>query len=142
LVVDCDGDVRQIVADLLIDLGHVVTLARDGATMRAILDAIGIDLIVLDASTSDTDALTLATVARERGIRLVMISGHPAIMKAYRDRADQLLWKPFAGDALKRAIEHALLQAIRTASATKTRISAPASKLGRFDAASCAQDRL
>ena len=108
LVVDHDGDVRQAIADLLLDVGHVVTLAKDAATMKAVLDAKGVELIVLDASTSDIEAITLATVARDRGIRLIMISGHPTIMEAYQDRADQLLWKPFAGDALKRAVEHAL----------------------------------
>ena len=108
LVVDHDGDVRQIIADLLLDLGHVVTLAKDSATMRAVLDANVVELVVLDASTSDIEAITLATVARDRGIRLLMISGHPTIMEAYQDRADQLLWKPFKGDALKRAVDHAL----------------------------------
>jgi two-component system, OmpR family, response regulator len=108
LVVDHDGDIRQVVADLLLDLGYVVTLARDAATMRAVLDAEGIDLVVLDASTSTAEEVALATLARKRGVRLVMISGHPDVMEAFQDRADQLLWKPFAGEALKRAVDHAL----------------------------------
>jgi DNA-binding NtrC family response regulator len=107
LVVDHDGDVRQTVADLLLDLGYLVTLAKNADAMRAILAANMIDLIVLDASTSDAEAVTLATVARERGIRLIMISGHPQIMKAYDERADQLLWKPFGSDALERAVDYA-----------------------------------
>src|SRR4051794_37528230 len=93
LVVDHDGDGRAVVADLLLDFGYVVTLAKDAATMRMILDAGQADLIVLDASTSDIEALGLATVARDRGIRLVTISGSPDLMEAYQDRADQLLWK-------------------------------------------------
>ena len=63
---------------------------------------------MLDASTSAAEDVTLATLARNRGIRLVMISGHPEVMEAFHDRADQLLWKPFAGEALKRAVDHAL----------------------------------
>ena len=62
LVVDRDGDVRQAIANLLLDVGHVVTLAKDAATMKAVLDANGVELIVLDASTSDIEAITLATV--------------------------------------------------------------------------------
>ena len=107
LVVDHDGDVRQVVADLLLDLGYLVTLANDASNMRAALDADGIGLIVLDASTSDADSIALATLAHDRGIRLVMISGRPEIMEAYQNRADQLLWKPFAGEALQRAVDHA-----------------------------------
>jgi DNA-binding NtrC family response regulator len=107
LVVDHAGDVRQIVADLLLDLGYVVTMAKDAATMKAVLAMGTIDLIVLDASTSDAESIALATVARQRGIRLVMISGHPVQMEAAQDRADQLLWKPFGSDALKRAVDYA-----------------------------------
>jgi two-component system OmpR family response regulator len=108
LVVDHDGDIRQVVADLLLDLGYVVTLAKDAATMRAVLEAEGIDLVVLDVSTSKAEEAALAALARKRGVRLVMISGHPDVMEAFHDRADQLLWKPFAGEALKRAVNHAL----------------------------------
>jgi DNA-binding NtrC family response regulator len=108
LVVDHAGEVRQIVADLLLALGYVVTLAKDAATMKAVLATDTIKLIVLDASTSNVESMTLATVARQRGIRLVMISGHPTQMEAAQDRADQLLWKPFGIDALKRAVDHAL----------------------------------
>ena len=108
LVVDHDGDIREVVADLLSDLGYVVTLARDAERMRTLLDAGGIDLVVLDASTSEAEEVSLATLARKRGVRLVMISGHPEVMEAFHDRADQLLWKPFAGEALKRAVDHAL----------------------------------
>jgi DNA-binding NtrC family response regulator len=111
LVVDHDGDVRQTIADLLLDLGYLVSLAKDAETMRAALAAANVQLIVLDATTSDIEAITLATVARERGIRLVMISGHPTQMEASQERADQLLWKPFAGDALKRAVDYAFASA-------------------------------
>ena len=64
LVVDHDGDVRQIIADLLLDLGYLVSLAKDAATMRASLAMGNVHLIVLDATTSDTEAITLASVAR------------------------------------------------------------------------------
>ena len=75
------GDVRQIIAELLVDLGYVVTLAEDAARMRAELETGCIDLIVLDATASDAEAITLANVARDRGVRLVMISGRPATMR-------------------------------------------------------------
>jgi two-component system, OmpR family, phosphate regulon response regulator OmpR len=101
------GDVRQIIAELLVDLGYVVTLAEGAARMRAELDTGGIDLIVLDATASDAETITLASVARDRGVRLVMISGRPATIEAYHDRADQLLRKPFTREELRRAVDYA-----------------------------------
>src|SRR5687767_2440532 len=91
LVIDHDGDVREIIAELLLDLGHRVSLAKDGDAMRAFIQARDkVQLIVLDASTSDAEEITLGIQAREHGIRLIMISGHPDIMERYQDRADQL----------------------------------------------------
>src|SRR4051794_31797681 len=96
LVVDHDGDVRQVIADLLLDLGYRVSLAKDPAAMRAFLDTPDlVDLLVIDASTSEEGTVALAVTAREQGIRVVMISGHPEMMERYHERVDQLLHKPF-----------------------------------------------
>jgi DNA-binding response OmpR family regulator len=108
LVIDHDGDVSEVVSALLVDLGYRVSVAKDAEAMHALLDADGIDLIVLDASTSNSRGVNIALEARERGIRLVMISGHPDTMKLFQDRADQLLWKPFMRDQLEQAIQVAL----------------------------------
>ena len=108
LVIDRDGDIRDVVSGLLLDLGFQVSVAKDAAATCAILDADSVDVIVLDASTSDMADVSLAIEAKERGIRLVMISGNPNAMERFHDRADQLLWKPFRRADLERAIQHAL----------------------------------
>jgi two-component system, OmpR family, response regulator len=108
LVVDHDGDVRETVCELLVDLGYRVSVAKDAKAMRAMLVGDGIELIVLDASTSDPQGLDTALDAKTRGIRLVMISGHPERMKQFHDRADQLLHKPFRRAELERAVQYAL----------------------------------
>jgi two-component system, OmpR family, phosphate regulon response regulator OmpR len=108
LVIDRDGDIRDVVSGLLADLGYRVSVAKDAAATRAILDADGVDVIVLDASTSDMADVSLAIEAKDRGIRLVMISGNPKEMELFQNRADQLLWKPFRRADLERAIQHAL----------------------------------
>jgi two-component system, OmpR family, response regulator len=113
LVVDRDGDVRATIAELLLDLGHRVSLAKDGDAMRAFIEAGDkVQLIVLDASASDAEEITLGIQARDHGIRLIMISGHPDMMERYQDRADQLLWKPFGRAELERAVDHALVSEI------------------------------
>jgi DNA-binding response OmpR family regulator len=109
LVVDDDGDVRQIIADLLLDLGYRVSLAAGGEAMGAFLDAADpVDLVVLDATMPGEPSVSLALRAKENGIRVVMISGSPDKMKAAHDKVDQLLYKPFRSAELARAIHHAL----------------------------------
>jgi DNA-binding NtrC family response regulator len=75
LVIDSDGDIRDVVSTLLLDLGYRVSVGKDAEAARALLDADGIDLIVLDASTRDPVDTSIAIEAKNRGIRLVMISG-------------------------------------------------------------------
>jgi hypothetical protein len=64
--------------------------------------------LIVDASTSDTPSVSLAIDAKDRGIRLLMISGSPKETELFQNRADQLLWKPFRRADLERAIQHAL----------------------------------
>lgn len=109
LLVDDNGLVRDVVAEQLVALGHRVSIAVDGDSMRRFLDTPdSVDLIVLDALMPGEPAVTLAIHARERGIKLVMISGSPDKMKEFHDKADQLLWKPFRFDELGRAIDLAM----------------------------------
>jgi CheY-like chemotaxis protein len=113
LVVDDDGDVRDIIADLLGDLGYRVSVATGGETMRAFLKTPDtVDLIVLDAVMPGEPSVTLALRAKEQGIKLVMISGYPGKMQEFHDRADQLLWKPFRREELKLAVEQALFSGV------------------------------
>jgi DNA-binding NtrC family response regulator len=89
-------------------------LTKDADAMRAFVDSADpVDLIVLDGTMSELAEVTLALEAKTRGIRLVMISGEPALMEKFHDRADQLLHKPFASKELQRAVEHALASEVR-----------------------------
>jgi DNA-binding response OmpR family regulator len=109
LLVDDNELVRDAVAEQLVAQGHRVSVATDGETMRQFLDTPDpVDLIVLDALMPGEPAVTLALHARDRGIKLVMISGSPDKMKEYQDKADQLLRKPFRFEELRRAIELAM----------------------------------
>ena len=109
LLVDDDEFVREAIAEGLVQLGYRVSVAIGGETMRQFLDTPDpVDLIVLDALMPGEPTVTLALHARDRGIKLVVISGSPDKMKEYQDKADQLLWKPFRVEELHRAIELAM----------------------------------
>jgi DNA-binding response OmpR family regulator len=109
LVVDTDGDVREVITDLLLEAGFRVSVATSGETMRDFLQTSDpVDVIVLDASMGGKPPVSLALHAKELGVRLVMISGDPTKMEIAHERADQLLRKPFGQEELVRAVEAAL----------------------------------
>ena len=109
LVVDDDRDVRQVIADVLLDLGFRVSLAVDGDAMRAFLESDDpVDVIVLDGLMPGEHSETLAMHAKTRGIRLIMISGDLEKMQRAEDLGEQLLRKPFRLADLQRAVMAAL----------------------------------
>jgi DNA-binding response OmpR family regulator len=109
LLVDDNELVREAMAEQLVAQGHRVSVAMDGETMRQFLDTHDpVDLIVLDALMPGDSSATLALHARDRAIKLVMISGSLDKIKEFQDKADQLLSKPFRFEDLGRAIELAM----------------------------------
>jgi two-component system OmpR family response regulator len=67
LLVDDNELVRDAMAEQLMALGHRVSAAKDGETMRRLLDTPDhVDLIVLDALMPDESSVTLALHARDR----------------------------------------------------------------------------
>lgn len=109
LVVDDDGDGRRVIADPLLDLGFRVSLAMDGDAMRAFLEFSElVDVIILNASMPGEGSEMLAMHVKDRGIKLVMISGDPERMQRAEACADQLLRKPFPVGDLQRAVMAAL----------------------------------
>lgn len=67
LVVDDDRDIRTLLAEQLGGAGFDVATAADGVAMRKVLDAGGVDLIVLDLNLPDEDGLALCRQIRARG---------------------------------------------------------------------------
>src|SRR4051794_7270240 len=102
LVVELDPGVRSVVCESLATFGYRVDVAEDAPAMLRILEGSDpIDLIVLDASLCHLEPITLATRAREHGIRLVMMSGSPRRMEEFAGRHDQLMCKPFKPGRLR-----------------------------------------
>ena len=113
LVVEPEADVRTLVCEYLQGMGFHATGVADASAMRAALHDAAFDLIVLDATTSEDEEVTLAMEVRKHGIRLVMISGRPALMELFQDRTDQLLWKPFRRDDFEHAVRRAFASEVR-----------------------------
>lgn len=110
LVVDDDGDVRDVMMGMLQDNGFVATAATGGVAMRNILAAAAapIDAIVLDAVMPGEESDTLALYAKTLRIPVVMISGSGESIKFAEENGLQLLRKPFRIPQLIEAVEAAI----------------------------------
>lgn len=75
LVVDDDADITQLLAQYLSRFGFTAHTARDADTMRMVLAALPVDLVVLDVMLPGTDGLTLARELRSRSrIPIIMLT--------------------------------------------------------------------
>lgn len=110
LVVDDDGDVRDVVISILLDNGFLATAATGGVAMRDILaaDAAPIDAIVLDCLMPGEAGATLALHAKSLRIPVVMVSGSIASIRFAEENGLQLLRKPFRMAQLIHAVEDAI----------------------------------
>lgn len=99
LVVDDDGQIRQLVAKFLRDHGFRVTTARDGREMRQVLAGAAVDLIILDLMLPGTSGLDLCREMRKSSslpiIMLTARGGDTDRIVGLELGADDYLAKPF-----------------------------------------------
>ncbi len=114
LIVDDDLDIRELLAEYLQKNGFRVTTAANGKQMRAVLERMPVDLIVLDLMLPGEDGLALCRDLRTGESKVI-----PILMLTARseetDRiiglemgADDYLTKPFAPRELQARIRAVL----------------------------------
>ena len=64
LVVDDDDRIRTLLKRYLTGLGHAVTVAKDAANARALIDSLVFDLIILDVMMPGEDGVSLTRALR------------------------------------------------------------------------------
>ena len=109
LVVDDDGDVRDVIVTMLQSSGYSVSEASGGSTMRSVVERDDvIDCVVLDALMPGEASASLILHLKDMGIPVVMISGSLESIEFAKDNGLQLLGKPFRlqelGDAVAKAL--------------------------------------
>jgi two-component system, OmpR family, response regulator len=99
LIVDDDGQIRQLLAGFLKANGLDVALARDGIEMRAALAGQAIDLVVLDLMLPGTGGLDLCReLRRTSGVPVIMLTAkgdETDRIVGLEVGADDYLAKPF-----------------------------------------------
>ncbi len=114
LVVDDEGDIRDLISDILGDEGYGVTVAANAAEARSARDRDKFDLVLLDIWMPDTDGITLLREWSEKGdlnCPVVVMSGHGAVdtaVEATRLGAVDFVEKPLSIAKLLRTVEGAL----------------------------------
>jgi DNA-binding NtrC family response regulator len=110
LVVDDDGDVRDVIVEMLNDSGFVTTSADSGRAMREILagNAAPVDAVVLDSLMPGEPSAHLAIHAKNLRLPVVMISGSLEAMQFAAEHGLQLLPKPFHLPDLLNAVNAAI----------------------------------
>jgi two-component system OmpR family response regulator len=95
VVVDDSPDVCDVVRHLLEGNGFRVSIADSGPAMRAIVDQHLVDLVVIDAALPGESGLLLAEHAAERGLPVIMMTGHPNLRQSLADSGLPYILKPF-----------------------------------------------
>ena len=114
LVVDDEMGIRELLAEILGDEGHVVTMAENAQQARQFRASTTPDLVLLDIWMPDTDGVTLLKEwQRDRLLTMpvIMMSGHATIdtaVEATRIGALNFLEKPISLQKLLKAVQQGL----------------------------------
>ena len=112
LLVDDDGEVRDVVAPMLEELGYVVEVANDAEMALARLSASDqpdVDLLFSDiVMPGALDGVGLAEEARSRypGLRIILATGYTERMPL--EHGTRILTKPFSIETLSAALHETL----------------------------------
>jgi two-component system phosphate regulon response regulator OmpR len=99
LIVDDDAEIRQTTGEYLSGHGYEVTLAADGAEMRAAFAAAAPKLVLLDLNLPGEDGLSLTRWLRgNHDVAIIMVTGAGEVVDrvvGLEVGADDYLAKPF-----------------------------------------------
>lgn len=116
LVVDDETGIRELLAEILYDEGHIVTLAENAEQARKARNTACPDLVLLDIWMPDTDGVTLLkewALSGQLNMPVIMMSGHASIetaVEATRIGALDFLEKPITLQKLLHAVKQGLLR--------------------------------
>lgn len=111
LIVDDEADVRDIVSEMITDLGYEVRGADSGEAALDLMATTPFDLVISDVKMRGMDGLALLRRLRRRfpKLPLAIMTAHPNIdvQRLVQDNlVDFLLLKPFQMDELRSMVQN------------------------------------
>jgi response regulator NasT len=106
-----EDDLRHVFVQLLELLGHqVVCAAADGAELLRVCTDQQVDVAIVDLDMPVMDGLTAAEEISERGIPVVLVSGHPDVKEVVLEHEPVVtrIVKPATLESFRAAIAQAL----------------------------------
>ena len=120
LLIDDDDALREMLADYLQRLDHVVLAVPDGLSSIEQIDAAAIDVVVLDVAMPAMDGWQVLALIRERSsVAVIMLTAHaeePEILKGFALGADDYVSKPFSFAQLEARIRAVVTRSNRAPS--------------------------
>jgi len=113
LVADDEEDLRELYAQVLLDVGYEVDMAPDAQTALAQIGRSAFDLVVSDIVMPGLDGISFLKAIHDRDpdLPVILVTGQPTLESAIRAMeygAVQYLVKPVALDQLVKAVERGL----------------------------------
>jgi two-component system phosphate regulon response regulator OmpR len=109
LIVDDDADVRRVIGEYLVNHDYEVTSVDGGDAMRAALQSVVPDVVLLDLGLPGEDGLALARYLRERHpVGIIMVTGASETVDrivGLEVGADDYIGKPFDPRELRARIK-------------------------------------
>lgn len=144
LVVDDEMGIRELLAEILYDEGHIVMLAENAEQARQARNQARPDLVLLDIWMPDTDGVTLLkewALGGQLNMPVVMMSGHASIetaVEATRIGALDFLEKPITLQKLLHTVKQGLLRSAMpsnqgVAPPSLSKVTAPTSRKNQVD---------
>jgi DNA-binding NtrC family response regulator len=107
LIVENDGNIRDLLAMALREFGYRVSMASDGIAARGILATSMVDLLLADVIMPGEMGQHLAEHAKTLGVPSLLMSGEPVTKEALKDN-HAFIGKPFKLRQLSEQIVRAL----------------------------------
>ena len=110
LIVEDDGNIRELLGDCLDELGYRVSTASRGDTARPILDRRDVDLLVADELLFGERGRELAAYARSLDVPTLIMSAHNEIKQELEGGPVHFIGKPFRLDKLHEQVTRILAE--------------------------------
>jgi DNA-binding NtrC family response regulator len=107
LVVDDDDAICKLIEAALEEDGMAVQCTTSAEEARALLGSDRLDVAVIDMVLREEPGESLAAVAQQRGIPVLLISGHPVAIEGHGVQ-HAFIEKPFRLEELRGAVRRLL----------------------------------